>query len=187
MKHTRYFSLFIFFILSHTNISAQTTQNVAYSKGPSSSITAAGGKITKIVVSSGGLNYNAFRGTTGEPITGNVTTSVCNHLNMGYQGLPDSSCATVWVEKIKDEAILAKVYPNPAYNEVNLVIEGYNPAQNLQLELVNVLGQNCHYRPIQNAMETINLHDMAAGVYFVVIRNDKGKAVYAAQIIKKNS
>lgn len=184
MKNTRYFSLFIFFILSYANVSAQTAQNIALSKGPNSSITGTGGKVTKIVVSSGGLGYNIFRATTGEPITGNVVTDDCKHLNMGYQGIPDSACTSVWVEKIKEETLSAKVYPNPAYNEVNLVIEGYNPAQNLQLELVNVLGQNCQYRPIQNAMETINLQNMAAGVYFVVVRNDKGKAIYAAQIIK---
>lgn len=184
MKNTRYFPLFIFFILSYSSVAAQTIQNTVQLKGPNSSITAAGGKITKIVVSSGGLDYNVFRGTTGEPVTGNVVTDDCSHLNMGYQGVPDSSCTSVWVEKIKEETLSAKVYPNPAYNEVNLVIEGYNPAQNLQLELVNVLGQNCLYRPIQNAMETINLQNMAAGVYFVVVRNDKGKAIYVAQIIK---
>ena len=184
MSNTKCLPLVIFFIFLCAPIFAQNLQSVQAQKGPNFAITANGGKVTKIVVSSGGLDYNAFRGTTGEPITGNVTTTVCNHLNMGYQGLPDSSCATVWVEKIKEETLSARVYPNPAYHEVNLVIEGYNPAQNLQLELVNVLGQNCLYRPIQNSMETINLRDMAAGVYFVVVRNDKGKAIYAAQIIK---
>ena len=71
-----------------------------------------------------------------------------------------------------------QVYPNPFVSEITI-----SDAANSSLQIVDLLGKVVYTQQIDQAVETIQLGDLASGVYFLRIEKD-GKTV-VSQVIKR--
>ena len=63
----------------------------------------------------------------------------------------------------------AKVYPNPASNEVNIELEG---SESAMVSIVNMAGVVVHSQEVFNGLATINLSDMSKGMYVVTVQSE---------------
>ena len=91
--------------------------------------------------------------------------------------IPETAPATVI-----DSVDVFKVYPNPAQN---IATVEYIPAAEFgvkHISIYNMMGINVLNKEINKAKTTINLSQLAAGVYF--IRIGEGKKAYATKLVK---
>ncbi len=67
------------------------------------------------------------------------------------------------------ESIL-QVYPNPAYNEVNVT----SVNKITEITITNVVGQCVHSQTCNNSSVQINIAQLPAGVYFMKVMDETG-------------
>jgi len=65
-------------------------------------------------------------------------------------------------------------YPNPASNKVRIVLHEFNPAEFLELNLNDCLGQLVYSQRLESAAVDVSLTGMANGIYFVSIKSSAG-------------
>ena len=85
------------------------------------------------------------------------------------------------IQSINDAALLGnniKLYPNPANN--NIVIEN---AAGSHVKIYDISGKAAFDSNINNAVQTVDISNIAAGVYFVELQNQTSKST--VKLIKK--
>jgi hypothetical protein len=95
--------------------------------------------------------------------------SLPNHPNYRLGRLVDSSCDTLYVstESPPSEDIEGiKVFPNPAYSELNIQCPNF---QNKQIIITNALGVSQKILSLQSETTTINIQNLSNGIYYVSI------------------
>lgn len=81
------------------------------------------------------------------------------------------SCSTGINETTKDNSI--SIYPNPAENEFNISISGNNNKTSV-ISIIDITGKTIKEISTQQAITTISRDNMDAGVYFILVRTEKG-------------
>ena len=127
------------------------------------------------------MNGNILSGATNHyyiATTGGGTYSVTVKDSSGF--CSSTSSNFVGINEIASNGISYSLYPNPASNKVTLVI-GSTSMDNITTEITDVLGNVIYskeYSAFAGRMETeIDLSNYSNAVYFLTIRNSKGKSI----------
>lgn len=91
----------------------------------------------------------------------------------------------VGIEENKQTERKIKLYPNPAENVVNILIES-SLANNATLEVTNVLGNIILKQNIKSGLSPVDLNNFANGIYFVTVKEDN-KIIYSTKLIKQGN
>lgn len=94
--------------------------------------------------------------------------------------LPINIVAGVGVNQVLKDASLS-VYPNPSYGVLTIEVGGYNGAP-IEMMMYDLRGRQVMTRQINNAQTTLDLVDLASGVY--VIRLEAGEEVITKKFVK---
>lgn len=94
--------------------------------------------------------------------------------------LPINIVAGVGVNQVLKDASLS-VYPNPSYGVLTIEVGGYNGAP-IEMMMYDLRGRQVMTRQINNAQTTLDLVDLASGVY--VIRMETGEEVITKKFVK---
>lgn len=144
--------------------------------------------LTPTVVSSTG-NFKVTGGyslssTVGEPITTTVTSA--NYILT--QGFQQQSLKGVSVQEIQTENLNINVFPNPAAEEVNVLIFSPN-ASSTMVKLFDVLGReiavptNIINEGTQKQF-TLNLKSLSASMYFISVYDQINRTTQTIKIQK---
>lgn len=78
------------------------------------------------------------------------------------------------------------VFPNPAINDVNIILTNY--IGNIQLNILNLQGEKILNESFfvrgENYIKKINVHNLESGIYFVMISNKKEKHSLKIVVLK---
>ncbi len=79
-----------------------------------------------------------------------------------------------------DETTYA-IYPNPAHSQLTI---HYKSAKDTYIQLLNTLGQQVYYAPYDSSAThfTIDVDDLSAGIYFIIIKNKQEQIVEKVMI-----
>ena len=86
--------------------------------------------------------------------------------------LPPMHVVITDVEEVAEIKNNILVYPNPGYNELNIVIPENNFAE---LQIFDIQGRMILEKEIYNQVTTINTESLAPGMYFWKVGNETGK------------
>jgi len=168
-------------VLTSTNCGA--TWNVVYTKGgpalqtsaPQTAAftpTAGAGQWRKEIIGLTGLNTNSVL------VKFVARSGYGNNLYIDNVNLRQTDA--VGIETISNSIVGVEMYPNPAGNDVNLSIASLN-AGTAKVTVINTLGQVVYSTntslEIGNTTLTIDVKDMATGVYNVMIDTAEGSTV----------
>jgi hypothetical protein len=130
---------------------------------------------------------------------GSQTTSTATGLAQGAtycvtatdaNGCVDTACVAVPViVGLYNFPILEElsIYPNPATEILNIVMEGQNSLENINVELTDLSGKtirNLQLNNIGSGAHELNVSNLAAGTYFLVIRNEEHRLVRKIDVIR---
>lgn len=93
-------------------------------------------------------------------------------------GLSIMQDTVIAVNQIAEENAPFRLFPNPTNSEINVSIE-LADATNVQYLITDVSGRIVRFsaaRSVRNEIATFNVADLAAGVYFVTVKTDKGSS-----------
>ena len=94
--------------------------------------------------------------------------------------LPITIVAGVGVNQVLKDASLS-VYPNPSYGFITLEVGGYS-GEPIEMMMYDLRGRQVMTRQINNAQTTLDLVDLASGVY--VVRLELGEEVVTKKFVK---
>jgi len=83
----------------------------------------------------------------------------------------DSSLTAV--PKINTHTLALAAYPNPAHDELTLSVTGYAISQPLDARMYDCTGREVKHFTISQPQYSVNVSQLAAGVYFLKARNDQ--------------
>ena len=86
--------------------------------------------------------------------------------------LPPMHVVITDVEEVAEIKNNILVYPNPGYNELNIVVPENNYAE---LQIFDIQGRMILEKEIYNQVTTINTESLAPGMYFWKVGNETGK------------
>ena len=127
-------------------------------------------------------NNNPIPGETNQSFTPTVSGNYAVIISNGNCSVT-SDCINVTISGINAESLSQlKVYPNPMDNE--LTLDFGKTLNNVQVEIINVIGQTISNRKFKNK-QVIHLNlNIAKGVYYLkVTENNKGSKI--VKIIKQ--
>lgn len=90
------------------------------------------------------------------------------------QGFFQSSYTVTTIDELQDEIATIQLFPNPTADYLNFEADfGYTKA--VQLQLLDSSGNSIWVksRSVQSLQEIYSLHDLANGIYFLVVQLDK--------------
>ena len=106
---------------------------------------------------------------------GSVTVT-CGELTKTY------TVTINYVESISEQFLHSfKLYPNPANDQVTIVLDENTPATEVVLH--NMAGQTVMVQEIRNSQSTLSIKNLQSGIYFATVRN--GNSVIGIQKIVK--
>jgi hypothetical protein len=79
-------------------------------------------------------------------------------------------------ELIADNGIA--VFPNPSAGSFTV----YNSADDAELSVYNVIGEEIYYRKLNSSQQNVNLQSVSSGIYFVELKNTENK-IYRQKIL----
>jgi len=121
---------------------------------------------------------------TSHPMINASVDEIHSFCNTKYKAnFKDSSITEKTAHNIKENhldiknnnAILIRLYPNPADNYANISVEG-NSNENIKISIYNILGENYNL-PIlkeKDSIYRIDTQSLITGIYFIKITNNKG-------------
>ena len=88
--------------------------------------------------------------------------------------------------KLKKKFQIIKVFPNPFTDKLTVLIEGSSPASDIQIEIVDLTGNQAHVQRITSASNTIelNLSHLPNGAFVISMRTLDGQ-IDSVKAIKK--
>jgi hypothetical protein len=84
--------------------------------------------------------------------------------------------APVGVDNSVHNDDIVKVFPNPAKDNITIELNDHN-SKNYNVDIINYLGQKLlseDFKPANNSILSIPVSNLTQGVYFVLIKTDKG-------------
>ena len=121
----------------------------------------------------------------GNPGEGSV--SVTETTDQGCSATAETLNVTIEICESVEEILSGtiRIYPNPAGDLINMVINNYTDDPVKKILITNSLGQIIHEIDINTeySSESINLSGYPAGVYFVRVLSDEGVETF--KFIKK--
>ncbi len=106
--------------------------------------------------------------TIGE-IAGTTLTGSTNKITQGFQ---QSSYTATSISEVQNPVYDLTIYPNPTDRDVTVLNNGNSFSPNAQLFLVDILGRKIITEQLNNKQTTIDLQQLAAGSYFIVIEEN---------------
>ncbi len=100
-----------------------------------------------------------------------------------YISLPAAVKQSTAVQNYTEDGILISCYPNPATDYVVIAGEKLPEFQQGRADLFNISGQRVHSVALTDTHTTMNLSDLSAGTYLLVVWNGD-KQVKAVKILK---
>ncbi|GDX52189.1 hypothetical protein LBMAG27_12360 [Bacteroidota bacterium] len=118
-------------------------------------------------------NYYAVAGnslsfTIGE----SLTTTLTNSNSKITQGFQQPSYTATAITEVENPIYDLSIYPNPASNVITILNNGISFSNNTQLFLIDVLGRRLIEQQLNNKQTLIDLQQVAAGTYFIVIEEN---------------
>ena len=117
--------------------------------------------------------------TIGE-IAGTTLSSSTNKITQGFQ---QPSYTATAISEVQNPVYDLTIYPNPASNDVTVLNNGNSFSPNAQLFMVDVLGRKLITVTLNSKQTNINLQQLAAGTYFIVIE-ENGRESFTHKITK---
>ena len=117
--------------------------------------------------------------TLGE-IAGTTLTSATNKITQGFQ---QSSYTATAISEVQNPVYDLTIYPNPTDRAVTVLNNGNLFSADAQLFLVDILGRKIISQPLNNKQTNIDLQQLAAGSYFIVIE-ENGHESFTHKITK---
>ncbi|SDY48836.1 T9SS type A sorting domain-containing protein [Hymenobacter psychrophilus] len=112
-----------------------------------------------------------------------ITPTTSGNVYIGFHANSDADQYALFVDDITvtsaavtgTSSALQKainLYPNPTAGNLTVAVSGANAKNGLQVEVTNMLGQRVHTSTVRdNAVKTIDLSNLANGMYTVKVRN----------------
>jgi plastocyanin len=95
---------------------------------------------------------------------------------------------TVGFESVFNDQTVLKLFPNPARDQAQWTVKSNDRIELLETELVDLKGQTIKKYQFKNVMPgdllTIDINEVATGMYYVVSRSAQYKAVGKLQVVK---
>ena len=101
-----------------------------------------------------------------------------------YISLPASVKEPTAIENVLGDGISISCYPNPASDYVVVSGEQLASLQQGRVDLFNISGQRMRSVAVTDSQTTVDVRDLAAGTYLLVIWNGE-KMEKAVKILKK--
>jgi len=132
----------------------------------------AGGSFSGPGVAAGGMFDPSIAGLGTHTINYSFTAGGCS--GTATQTLTVDGCASI----TEIDGVNALIYPNPANNELNIIINNGN-VEELSISLISTDGKQVLSRTSnqQNINIQLNVSDFSAGVYYVSVNSDSGKMI----------
>lgn len=97
-------------------------------------------------------------------------------------------CSTITgIDELNGEQLAVKVFPNPMYNEINLVFES-TEAFAAQVVMTDLLGRQMSTKSIEAVQGSnqisLNVNNLSSGIYLIQLRNYKG-ILFAQKVVKQ--
>lgn len=102
---------------------------------------------------------------------------VLGHSTRAWVGIKETE------NKIKEGLI--KIYPNPANDKIFISATGLTKQNNYTIELLSVLGNQLYNAPLESSLSEINISEYAAGLYFVVLKQNNSILSHQKFIISR--
>ena len=134
--------------------------------------------------------WGSLSSTAGEAMT-NTLSVTATTLTQGFQQ-PLKSDLTTGIKNISTGEASVKVYPNPASNKINVVLNTGNAHDRYLVSLSDLLGQKLAvpFETINGGSETLtfifDVQHLAAASYFIIINDEHGTVVNTFKFTKIN-
>jgi len=136
------------------------------------------------VISSAGESYKngnvSLSWTLGEP----VIKTLSNNSVVLTQGFQQGSLSTNAIKEIFKEGLDIEVYPNPAANDLNLLLKRENYST-MRFYLHNMEGEILTHGLVENDLTKINIFRYPHGIYLLRIVKKSGESVQSFRIVKQ--
>ncbi|MCX6296888.1 MAG: T9SS type A sorting domain-containing protein [Bacteroidetes bacterium] len=114
---------------------------------------------------------------------GYIMSGFTNHgwlVKVDSNGCEIANC-NVGIDEFQSILPMFNVFPNPARNEINLLIEGEN-INDFEITIINVFGEK---EKVYKGNSTINISYLESGVYFITAISKDGKCRLSEKFIKE--
>lgn len=136
----------------------------------------------EVIGSSGGTDS-----TSNSQVTWSVGETIIETATIGSidftQGYVQPIFLIVSLEEVNSSNISLKLFPNPANQEFNLVIEGTSESM-FYLRITNISGQLVREKSFTEAKYTVNIDELLPATYFVEIVNEDGSYYNKLKLVK---
>jgi hypothetical protein len=169
--------------VSDNGLNCQSSKTVMVTVNPNPTVTLVASRPTicknEVVTftATGGTSY-AWTNNTSTAAVLSLTPSIASTINMTVTGTDANGCQAIssFVVKVNscngiNEAaneVLFHIYPNPARNILTIAT-----AENTQVAVINGIGQVVKEIMVSGDHVTLDVSDLAAGVYFVTAKNQR--------------
>jgi hypothetical protein len=147
--------------------------------------------ITPQVIASNGIFSSAggytLSYTTGQPASSTLTTT-SNILTQGFQQPNDIYTG---VQTFATPTLTAQLYPNPAVDQINLVITSSNASGTYTVQLVDLLGRVLQ-QPVTTEVANgqtrfvFNVQELPSSMYFITVRTSGSDVIHSFKFNKVN-
>ncbi len=99
----------------------------------------------------------------------------------------DLSDIPTGINDISNASLTARIYPNPAKNELHINISDFSSdltTGNLQLTVYNLLGKEVYNSKLTSSNFTVPVSELTAGVYLVTVKNNTS-TLYSSKFVKE--
>jgi len=132
-------------------------------------------------------SWGSLSSTAGESMTNTFTTSAAV-LTQGFQQPSQTGLAAT---SLLINTITTNVFPIPALNNINVVINNAAIGKHYAVSILNLPGQqlNLPYNDLSSGTETkllFDLHSIANGQYLILITDELGQQVKTIKFTKTN-
>ena len=90
-----------------------------------------------------------------------------------------------WSHGLDKPLELAKLYPNPANEKINVDITAFENEKNMYFTVYDINGKKIFEKNLNESVNTINIHGLKTGVYLYQIKS--GKIIFqSGKFVKKD-
>ncbi len=115
-------------------------------------------------------NYYAVGGSSLSFTIGEAaTTTLSNSSYKITQGFQQPSYNTTSINEVENPIYDLSIYPNPTSSVITILNNGITFSNNTKLFLIDVLGRKLIEQPLNDNQTLIDLQQLSAGTYFIVI------------------
>ncbi len=142
-----------------------------------------GQSISPQVFGSAGNYYAVGGNSVSFTIGESLTTTLTNSNNKITQGFQQPSYMATGITEVEKPIYDLSIFPNPVSNVISIINNGNTFSPNTQLIIIDVLGRKLIEQPLNNHQTLIDLQQLVAGTYFIVI-DENGHDSFTHKITK---